>query len=105
MALSAENGQRSPVNVVDTVRVLRLDPGIDVEPLSRAPLLLFGLQNFECADGFESVFEDAPGCGTGVPSHVFQPDAADLTRYDDTTRAMVAPGVSLMTRSSQRCST
>ncbi|CAM9640288.1 unnamed protein product [Scytosiphon promiscuus] len=37
--------------------------------------------NFECAEGFEGIFEDAPGCGTAVPSHVFQPDATDLTRY------------------------
>ena len=47
------------------------------------------LQNFECAseyvEGFEAIYSQTPACGTSVASHVFQPDATDLTRYDNDT--------------------
>lgn len=39
------------------------------------------LQNFECATGFEEEFEQTPACGTGVATHVFQPEETGIFRY------------------------
>eukprot|EP00903_Cladosiphon_okamuranus_P010302 g9750.t1 len=37
--------------------------------------------NFECAMGFETYFNATPACGTGVASHVFQPEETGDLRY------------------------
>lgn len=39
-------------------------------------------QDFECATGFEDFFEQTPACGTGVASHVFQPEETGEFRSD-----------------------
>ncbi|CAN0435025.1 unnamed protein product [Pylaiella littoralis] len=39
------------------------------------------MSDFECATGFENYFEQTASCGTGVASHVFQPEETGALRY------------------------
>lgn len=47
----------------------------------RAGCLHACMQRFECASGFENLLKETASCGTGVASHVFQPDEDGLTRF------------------------